>query len=59
MVDIATEKSTFLCCYIFGVVVTGLLFPIEEMNLELAIEYALEHSTAMKLALEDKKIAYS
>ena len=59
MVDTATKKSTFLRFHLFGVVAIGLLFPIEEMSLELAIEYALEHSTAMKLALEDKKIAYS
>ena len=59
MVDTATKKSTFIRFHIFGVVAIGLLFSIEEMSLELAIEYALEHSTAMKLALEDKKIAYS
>ena len=59
MVDTATKKSTFLRFHILGVVAIGLLFPIEEMSLDAAIEYALEHSTAMKLALEDKKIAYS
>jgi len=59
MVDTTINQSTFLRCHILGAVVIGLLFPIEEMSLESAIEYALEHSTAMKLALEDKKIAYS
>ena len=55
MVDKATKKYTFLRFHILGVVAMGLLLPIEEMSLKSAIEYALEHSTAMKLALEDKK----
>ena len=59
MVDTATKIPNFLYFHILGVVAIGLLFPIEEMSLDSAIEYALEHSTAMKLALEDKKIAYS
>ena len=59
MVYTATKIHNFLYFHILGVVAIGLLFPIEEMSLDSAIEYALEHSTAMKLALEDKKIAYS
>ena len=59
MVDTATKKSTFIRFHIFGVVAIGLLFSIEEMSLELAIEYALKHSATMKLAFEDKKIAHS
>ena len=59
MIDTETKIPNFLYFHILGVVAIGLLFPIEEMSLDSAIEYALEHSTAMKLALEDKKIAYS
>ena len=59
MVDTGTKTPNFLYFHILGVVAIGLLFPIEEMSLDSAIEYALEHSTVMKLALEDKKIAYS
>ena len=50
MVDTATKKSTFLRFHILGVVAIGLLFPIDEMSLESAIEYALKHSATMKLA---------
>ena len=59
MVDTATKKYKYLYFHVLGVVVIGLLFPIEKMSLESAIEYALANSTAMKLALEDKKIAHS
>ena len=59
MIDTATKIPNILYFHILQVVAIGLLFPIEEMSFESAIEYALEHSTAMKLALEDKKIAYS
>ena len=59
MVDTATNFAAFFRFHIIGFAMLGLLFPIEEMSLESAIKYALKNSTAMKLALENKKIAYS
>ena len=37
MVDTATKKYNYLYFHILGVVFIGLLFPIEEMSLDMAI----------------------
>ena len=59
MVDGTTKIFFFMRFSIIGIYTIGVLLSTEEMNLELAIKYALENSTTMKLAVEDKKIAHA
>ena len=58
MVDVTTKIFSFLHLLIIPFYIGGILFS-EDMNLDLAIDYALKNSTTMKLATEEKKIAYS
>ena len=53
-----TKIFSFLHLIIIPFYIGGILFS-EDMNLDLAIDYALKNSTTMKLATEEKKIAYS
>ena len=53
-----TKIVSFLYLLIIPFYIGGILFS-EEMTLDLARDYALKNSTTMKLATEEKKIAYS
>ena len=57
MVDVTTKIFSLLRLLFIPFYIGGILFS-EEMNLEMAIDYALEKSTAIKLANEEKKIAH-